>query len=102
MKLGLYTAILHDRSLPEALDVIKSLGLEAAEINAGGFLPPVHIPIDDVIASKSAAEDYLAIFAEKGVTLAGLNANGNPLHPSRRRPRSDPRGHYERPARRRG
>ena len=82
MKLGVYTAILHDRPLPEALDVIASLGLNAAEINAGGFLPPVHIPIDDVIASQSARDDYLEIFADKGVELAGLNANGNPLHPN--------------------
>jgi sugar phosphate isomerase/epimerase len=82
MKLGVYTAILHDRPLPEALDVIASLGLDAAEINAGGFLPPVHIPIDEVIASQSARDDYLAIFEDKGIALAGLNANGNPLHPN--------------------
>ncbi len=81
MKLGVYNAVLHDRSLPEALDVIKSLGLEGVEVNAGGFLPPVHIPIDDVINSQSARDDYLGIFADKGMILAGLNANGNPLHP---------------------
>lgn len=82
MKFGVYTAILHDRPLPDALDVISSLGLNAAEINAGGFLPPVHIPVDDLLASQSAREDYLGLFAEKGVALAGLNANGNPLHPN--------------------
>jgi sugar phosphate isomerase/epimerase len=82
VKLGVYTAVLHDRPLPEALDVIASLGLEAAEINAGGFLPPVHIPIDDIIASQSARDSYLGIFEDKGIALAGLNANGNPLHPN--------------------
>ncbi len=81
MKLGVYTAILHDRPLPEALDLIVSLGLDAAEINAGGFLPPVHLPIDDVITSQSARDDYLGVFEERGIALAGLNANGNPLHP---------------------
>ncbi len=39
MKLGVYTAILHDKPLREALEVIASLGLTGAEINAGGFLP---------------------------------------------------------------
>jgi sugar phosphate isomerase/epimerase len=82
MKLGVYTAILHDRPLEEALDVIASLGLDAAEINAGGFLPPVHIPIDDVIDSQDARDDYLGLFEARGITLAGLNANGNPLHPN--------------------
>lgn len=83
MKFGVYTAILHDRSLPEALDAIAALGLDAAEINAGGFLPPVHLPIDDILTSQAACDDYLGIFADKGITLAGLNANGNPLHPNR-------------------
>jgi hypothetical protein len=39
-----YTAILHDRPQADAHDVIVSLGLKAAEINAGGFLPSVRIP----------------------------------------------------------
>jgi sugar phosphate isomerase/epimerase len=81
MRLGVYTAILHDRPLPEALDVIAGLGLDGAEINAGGFLPPVHIPIDDILESQAARDDYLAVFEQKGVSLSGLNANGNPLHP---------------------
>jgi sugar phosphate isomerase/epimerase len=83
VKLGVYNAILHDRSLPEALKVIAGLGLTGIEINSGGFLPPAHIPgLDDIIASKSAAEDYLEIFDGTGVGIAGLNCNGNPLHPN--------------------
>ncbi|MGO2862884.1 MAG: sugar phosphate isomerase/epimerase family protein [Brevibacterium sp.] len=83
MKYGIYTAILHDRPLPEALSVIKELGLDAAEINVGGFLPPIHMPtIDDILVSDDARDEYLGPFAEAGVELAGLNANGNPLHPN--------------------
>jgi sugar phosphate isomerase/epimerase len=81
MLLGIYTAVLHDRPLPDALAVVAGLGLDAAEINAGGFLPPVHLPLDDVLTSASARDDYLGVFAEHGIALAGLNANGNPLHP---------------------
>lgn len=82
MKLGIYNAILHDRPLAEALKVIADLGLEGIEINTGGFAPPVHIQeIDDIIASPSAAKRYLAQFEGTGVSIAGLNCNGNPLHP---------------------
>lgn len=42
----------------------------------------MHIPIDDILTSQAAGEDYLGVFADKGITLAGLNANGNPLHPN--------------------
>lgn len=84
MKLGVYNAILHDRPLPEALSVIAGLGLTGIEINTGGFLPPVHIPnIDEILESDAARDDYLGIFEGTGVAIAGLNCNGNPLHPDR-------------------
>ena len=84
MKLGVYNAILHDRPLPEALKVIADLGLTGIEINSGGFLPPVHIPtFDDILVSDTARDDYLGIFEGTGVSIAGLNCNGNPLHPTK-------------------
>ncbi|MDQ0616325.1 sugar phosphate isomerase/epimerase family protein [Arthrobacter globiformis] len=84
MKLGVYNAILHDRPLPEALKVVADLGLTGIEINSGGFLPAVHVPtFDDILESDAARDDYLAIFEDTGVSIAGLNCNGNPLHPNR-------------------
>ncbi|MCX2749497.1 sugar phosphate isomerase/epimerase [Arthrobacter sp. MI7-26] len=82
MKLGVYNAILHDRPLPEALKVIADLGLSGIEVNTGGFLPAVHVPtFDDILVSDAARDDYLGIFEGTGVAIAGLNCNGNPLHP---------------------
>ena len=84
MKLGVYNAILHDRSLPEALKVIADLGLSAIEINTGGFLPATHVPtMDDILVSDAARDDFLAIFEGTGVSIGGLNCNGNPLHPNK-------------------
>lgn len=83
MRLGVYNAILHDRSLPEALAVIADLGLTGIELNTGGFLPATHIPtFDDILVSDAARDDFLGIFEGTGVAPAGLNANGNPLHPT--------------------
>ena len=83
MKLGVYNAILHDRPLEDAIKVIADLGLNGIEINSGGFLPPVHIPeIDEIITDPAAAKVYLARFDGTGVEIAGLNCNGNPLHPN--------------------
>jgi sugar phosphate isomerase/epimerase len=81
IKLGVYTAILHEYELPEALKTIKDLGLDGAEINAGGFIGTPHLPVADILASDTAVDDYLGTFAEAGVSLTGLNVNGNPLHP---------------------
>ena len=72
MRLGVYNAILHDRSLPEALKTIAGLGLTGIELNSGGFLPAKHIPnIDQILESDAARDDFLAIFEGTGVEIAG-------------------------------
>ena len=81
LKYGAYTACLQDRSLGEALDVLKAAGLSGAEVNAGGFIPSPHCPVDAILGSKTAREDYLGIFEEHGVELTGLNTSGNPTSP---------------------
>jgi len=80
MKLGAYTACLHDKPVAEALQTLRDLGLDSAEINSGGFLPAPHLPIQEVRASQAAREEYLELFTSAGVTLTALNCNGNPLH----------------------
>ncbi len=82
MKLGAYTACLHDKPVAEAVQVLRDLGLDSAEINSGGFLPPVHLPIEELRASQTARDDYLGIFTDAGVALTALNCNGNPLDPN--------------------
>jgi len=83
MRLGLYNAILHDRPLADALTVIGDLGLTGIELNSGGFLPATHIPtFDDILVSDTARDDFLGILEGTGVQIAGLTANGNPLHPN--------------------
>ncbi|MCW2712409.1 MAG: Xylose isomerase domain protein barrel [Marmoricola sp.] len=81
MFLGAYTACLHDKPLPDALRIMAGLGLDSAEVNSGGFLPAVHLPIEDLRSSETARSDYLGLFHEAGMTLTALNCNGNPLDP---------------------
>ncbi len=81
MKLGAYTACLHDKPITEALQILSDLGLDSAEINSGGFLPATHLPIEQIRSSQDAREEYLGLFATAGITLTALNCNGNPLHP---------------------
>jgi sugar phosphate isomerase/epimerase len=57
------------------------LGLTSVEVNAGGFIPAPHLPVDAILASDAARDQYLSEFARRGLTLTALNVNGNPLHP---------------------
>lgn len=81
LKLGAYTACLHDKSLGEALDILKGMGLTSVEVNTGGFIPAPHIPVDALLASATARTAYLEEFSSRGMELTGLNCNGNPLNP---------------------
>jgi sugar phosphate isomerase/epimerase len=81
LKLGAYTACLHDRPLDAALDVLDANGLTSVEVNTGGFIPSPHCPVDLLLSSAKARTDYLAKFASRGMELTGLNCNGNPLNP---------------------
>ena len=81
MKLGAYTACLHDKPVAEAIRILSDLGLESAEVNSGGFLPAPHLPIEQIRSSQDARQEYLGLFAAAGVTFTALNCNGNPLHP---------------------
>jgi len=81
MRLGAYTACLHDTPLPETLRILAGLGLDSAEINSGGFLPAVHLPVEDLRSSETARTEYRGLFDEAGVVLTALNCNGNPLDP---------------------
>jgi sugar phosphate isomerase/epimerase len=81
LKLGAYTACLHDRPLEAALNVLESNGLTSVEVNTGGFIPSPHCHVDLLLSSAQARQDYLETFASRGMELTGLNCNGNPLNP---------------------
>ena len=81
LKLGAYTACLHDRPLAAALDVLQANGLTSVEVNTGGFIPSPHCHVDLLLSSEQARADYLGEFSSRGMELTGLNCNGNPLNP---------------------
>ena len=73
MKLGAYTACLHDKPLEEALAILRDMGLDSVEINAGGFIGTPHLPVDELLESAEAREEYLAWFDRYGIELTPLN-----------------------------
>jgi sugar phosphate isomerase/epimerase len=81
MRLGAYTACLHDLPIADALNTLADLGLDSAEINSGGFLGTPHLPIDDLRCSETARSSYVGLYRDAGITLTAPNCNGNPLDP---------------------
>lgn len=81
MKIGLYTSVVYTLPLDELIPTLTSLGIEAAELPAGGFIDSPHCPVADLLASEDRRQEWRAAFETAGIALNVLNVNGNPLHP---------------------
>jgi sugar phosphate isomerase/epimerase len=84
MKLGVFTVILRSRKLPETLDYLAGLGVQAIELGAGGYAGTDHCPVDELLASSRKARDFVTAITSRGLTISALTCAGNNLHPSRR------------------
>ena len=83
MYLGAYDACLFDKSLGDTLDVIAGLGLTSVEINSGGFLPPVHLPVDELRGQRGRA---------RGIPRGVLVPRSHPHRPQLQRQPAAPGG----------
>lgn len=82
MHLGIYNAILYDRDLAAAIEVVRDLGLTGLEINTGGFLPATQVPaFDEILGSDAARDEFLSLFEGSGIEVAGLNCNWQQMDP---------------------
>ncbi len=81
MKLGVFTALMGNRPLDEALDFICELGLDAVEISAGGYGAGKHLNVKKLLSSVNARSEFLANIKGRGLQISALSAHGNPLHP---------------------
>jgi hypothetical protein len=86
VKLGGYTACLHDKPVAEAIRILSDLGLESAEINSGGFLPAPHLPIEQIRSSQDVWDEYLGLFAAAGGDAHRAQLQREPAAPGRRGP----------------
>lgn len=84
MKLAVYSAILHDRPPEEALSMVADLGLKGYELNTGDFLPPVHVPVEDILANPELAKD-VRINRENAEIYGVLDERFRRLDPSENR-----------------
>jgi sugar phosphate isomerase/epimerase len=81
MKLGFVSDSLAQLSFEEVLDVAAELGLDGVEVNTGNWSSAPHFDLERMKASPQARTAFLRAFADRGLEIVALNANGNQLHP---------------------
>lgn len=82
MKVGVFTVLFADQSLEDTLKYVKSLGCGMVEIGTGNFPGQPHCPVDELLASDTAAAEYKAKIEDAGLEISALSCHGNALHPN--------------------
>lgn len=83
MKLGVFTVLLGDKSLDEALTYLKSIGVEAVEIGCGGFPGTAHCDAVKFINDKSLIKEFKETIKKHDMVISALSVHGNPVHPQK-------------------
>lgn len=82
MKLGFVSDSLGNRTFEDILDQAVKLHLSGLEVNTGGWSTAPHFDLKKMKADAKARGAFLKAFADRGLEVIALNANGNPLHPT--------------------
>jgi sugar phosphate isomerase/epimerase len=83
MKLGVMGALFGGMKLDDALAYCQKVGLDAIELPAGAY-PGDPWKLAAIARNKSKLEDLRKKIADYGLTVQGIAAHGNPVHPNKR------------------
>jgi sugar phosphate isomerase/epimerase len=82
MKLGFVSDSLGGLPFTDMLDHAACLGVQGVEVNTCGWSTAPHFDLKEMLGNKAAQQRFLQAFADRGLEVISLNANGNPLHPT--------------------
>ncbi|OTQ26879.1 sugar phosphate isomerase/epimerase family protein [Gilliamella apicola] len=81
MKLALCTDVLGSLPYPEMLDKVKSYGINAVEMTAGGWASCPHVKTEELLSDEKKLKSFKNELIKRGMEIAALNCSGNPLAP---------------------
>ena len=84
MKIGVFSVLFGKLSFERMLSKVSGLGLESVEIGTGGYPGSAHCEVEKLLASKSAAREFLKRIQGAGLFISALSCHGNPIHPDRK------------------
>ena len=82
MKLGFVSDSLGGMSFEDMLDNAARMGVSGVEVNTCGWSTAPHFDLQGMLGNAGKQADFKAAFADRGLEIISLNANGNPLHPT--------------------
>ncbi|MGK6316648.1 sugar phosphate isomerase/epimerase family protein [Neorhizobium sp. DT-125] len=82
MKLGFVSDSLGGVPIDQLLEHAKRIGVSGVEVNTCGWSTAPHFSLKAMLGNRDAQKAFLDGFADRGLEVISLNANGNPLHPT--------------------
>jgi len=82
MKLGFVSDSLGGLSFDDVLDHAARMGVSGVEVNTCGWSTAPHFDLKGILGNAARQKAFRAAFADRGLEIISLNANGNPLHPT--------------------
>ena len=82
MKLGFVSDSLGGMPFKEMLENAVRMGVGGIEVNTCGWSTAPHCDLAGMLGDKGKRDAFAKAFADRGLEIISLNANGNPLHPT--------------------
>ena len=83
MKLGVFTTLLQNLPLEEALKYFKSLGIEMIELGCGGYPGNSHCDPETLLNDEAKLNEFVALIDKYDMQISALSCHGNPVHPNK-------------------
>ena len=87
MKIGIFTALFHDRPIEEALDYIAQAGIESVEFGGGAYPGSNHLDnlggAAELAKNNSKRKQLVDAVKSRGLIISAISVHGNALHPNR-------------------
>ncbi len=84
MKLGVFTCLLGNLPLEDALKYFSSLGIEMIEIGSGGYPGKSHADPDVLLNDAAKLAEFKALTAKYNLEISALSCHANPVHPDKK------------------
>jgi len=81
MKLGVFTCLLSNLPLAQALEYFKTLGIEMIEIGCGAYPGKAHADPEELLADPAKLAAFKKTIADSGMQISAFSCHANPLHP---------------------
>lgn len=83
MKLGVFTTLMSDMSLEDALKYFKSIGIEMIELGCGGYPGSAHANPEVLLNDEAKFNEFMKTIDTYGLKVSALSCHGNPVHPQK-------------------